>query len=250
MIEPVIRGAGPAVLFIHGSAADHTTWSIQLASLAGEIRAIAYDRRAEVTRVADHVADAAAILEVHAGGAAVVCGSSFGGVIALELCRRRPELVRAAILCEPPLASSDSAPAVPGGFGCHFDALVATRGGEAAAEFFLRTVLTDEVFERIPRRWQARATAQWRQIRADSLALAGYRVGYDRLGAEIAAPVRLLGGERSPRFYRATLEALAVALPGGRLDILAGAGHMMHSDAHRAFNAVVTELARASATGG
>jgi len=40
------------VLLIHGSAADHTTWSIQLASpLALSFSLIAYDRRVEARSV-------------------------------------------------------------------------------------------------------------------------------------------------------------------------------------------------------
>jgi hypothetical protein len=31
-LHVVCVGQGPRVLFVHGSAADHTTWSIQLAS--------------------------------------------------------------------------------------------------------------------------------------------------------------------------------------------------------------------------
>src|SRR5262249_45389171 len=86
----VVRvGRGPTVLFIHGSAADHTTWSIQLAGpLRERFTLVAYDRRSSATTVEEHAADAATLLTLPS----LVVGSSFGSVIALELVRARPTL--------------------------------------------------------------------------------------------------------------------------------------------------------------
>jgi pimeloyl-ACP methyl ester carboxylesterase len=232
----------PLLLLVHGSAADRSTFSIQLRALADRFRVVAPVRRQDAIRVEEHAADLAAIVE-REGGQALAVGSSFGAVCVLELARSRPELVSGAVLCEPPLAPADRVPAVPAGFGCAFDALVAARGGEAAAEMFLRVVLTDAVYERMPGRYQERSKALWRQIRADSLALSAYQVGYDRLARELRCPVLLLGGERSPPLYRPTLEALAAAIPESRLAFLRGAGHMMHAEAFRQFHEELDRLA-------
>jgi pimeloyl-ACP methyl ester carboxylesterase len=51
----------------------------------------------------------------------------------------------------------------------------------------------------------------------------------------------LLGGARSASFYRDTLDSLEMAIPGAQLRVLRGAGHMMHVDAHRQFNAILRE---------
>ncbi len=110
---------------------------------------------------------------------------------------------------------------------------MALESGEAAAEFFLRSVLGNESFERMPKTYRHRSMAAWRQIRADMNALSAYPVRYGDLHREVSAPVLLLGGERSAHFYRETLEALQAAIPGARLLQLRGAGHMMHVDAHR-----------------
>jgi pimeloyl-ACP methyl ester carboxylesterase len=252
----VVR-AGPAdappILFIHGSAADHTTWTIQLASsLRERFALIAYDRRGTGGAAAGEDAAGAPTVEAHADDAAavaaaagtpvIVVGSSFGAVIALDLVRRHPAYVRGAILCEPPLAASDAAPTTPSGFHERFDAIAAQDGGEAAAEFFLRAVLGDAAFERMPRTFQARSKALWRAIRADSHALAAYRPRYAELAA-VRVPVLLFGGDRSAPYFRPTLEALAAALGDARLEVLAGAGHMMHADAARSFNARVATFA-------
>jgi len=257
-LHVVSRGEGPTVLLVHGSAVDHRTWTIQLTTLRDRVRLLAYDRRGagrsplpegrDFVTVEELAADAAALLEGHGGGPAVACGSSFGGVVVLELVRQRPELVRAAMLLEPPLPPSDGVPGIPEGMIAYFDQVVAEQGGEAAAEFFLRRVLGDEAFDRMPKPFQAWCKATWRSIRQDCLSLEAYRVDYARLG-EVTRPVLLLGGEKSAPFYRPTLEALHRALGNARLEIFAGAGHMMHADVHRRFNerllALVAEVSTA-----
>jgi pimeloyl-ACP methyl ester carboxylesterase len=217
------------VLLIHGSAADSSTWSIQLASSALRQRfsLIAYDRPPLAT-VEEQARFAAAQLT----GPALIVGSSFGAVVALELVRTTEQ--RGAVLIEPPMGATDDAPAAPAAFLAEYDRRAAEQGGPAAAELFLRTVLGDAAFERMPRAYRDRATAKHAEIRADSAALIAYRPRYELLAA-VTAPVLLLGGERSAPYFRPTLEALAANLPHARLEILNGAGHMLHAEASRRF---------------
>jgi pimeloyl-ACP methyl ester carboxylesterase len=239
-LDVVRVGQGPPMLLIHGSAADHTTWSIQLASpLRERFTLIAYDRRASSTSVEDHASDAAELL---AGERALIVASSFGSVIALELIRTRPELCAGAVLIEPPMAASDDLTAAPAEFLAEFDRRAAEQGGPAAGEFFLRTVLGDEAFERMPRAFQDRSKGKWAEIRADSGALLAYRPRYAEL-ANVNVPVLLLGGDRSASYFRATLEALAAALPRARLEIVKGGGHMLHAEARTRFAELVNAFA-------
>ncbi len=243
------RGAGPAVLFIHGSAADHTTWAMQ-AALAASLELVTYDRRGSGAsppapagvRVEDHAADAAVLIDEQLGGGPVlVCGSSFGAVVSLELARSRPELVRGLVLCEPPMPCHDDLPAMPQGFGCAFDARVATLGGEAGGAFFLQLVL-GPAYDCLPARYQARAAGEWRAIRADCLALQRYRPRYRELGA-VVMPVLLVAGERSVGHFDATIDSLQLHLPDARLVTLPRAGHMMQAERFRLFNNYLAEFA-------
>jgi pimeloyl-ACP methyl ester carboxylesterase len=222
------------VLLVHGSAADHTTWSMQFSTLKQHARMIAWDRRA-VEHVEQHADDAIALIEREAGGPVVACGSSFGGVVVLDVLRRRPELIRGAVLLEPPLRPDDSERGIPEGVLAEYDRLTRELGGPAAAEYFLRFVLGDVPYERMPRPYQERSKSLWRQIRLDCAALGNYRVRYPELG-RVQTPVLLLGGERSAPFYRPTLEALEGALGNAQLEFLSGAGHMMHAEVYRRFN--------------
>lgn len=239
-------------LLVHGSAADSSTWSIQLASstLRQHLQLWAYDRRgtgaspawssAEEPTVEAHADDAAALAR-QAGAPVWAVGSSFGAVIALELARRHPALVAGAVLIEPPMAPSDEARVAPAELLRELDELAQHQGGPAAAARFLRTVLGEPAFSRMPRPYRERSMALWPQIRADSVALAAYRPRYAELSA-VSAPVLLLGGERSAPYFRATLDALARALPAARLEVVRGAGHMLHAEAHRTFTELLLGL--------
>jgi pimeloyl-ACP methyl ester carboxylesterase len=234
-LHAVTAGRGPRVVLVHGSAADHTTWTIQLANaqLRESLELVAIDRRADATTVEEHAADLADFVEAGPQPVTLV-GSSFGAVCCLELARRRPELVRGAILCEPPLPPNDDGPLGSVDFVAQLDARAAVEGPEAAAEQFLRTVLGDAAYERMPRMYQNRSKAMWTSIRSDCLALNAYKVRYPSL-RDVNVPFLLLGGDRSAPYFRPTLEALGAHLPHARLETLTGAGHMMHADAHRSF---------------
>ena len=250
-------GDGPRVVLVHASATDLTTWSAQLESpLRTRFELVAYDRRATPT-VEDQAADLAHVI---AGSRAIVVGSSFGAVVALELARSRRELCSALVLIEPPMSPSDGpldlAVAAPAAFGVdtparmaspaafldEFDRRVAGSGGPAAGEFYLRTVLCEAGFERIPRAFVERTTSKWAELRADSGAMMAYRPRYSELAA-IDVPVLLLGGERSAPYFRVTLTALAAALPRARLEFVARAGHMLHAEAPERFAELLVGLA-------
>ena len=243
-------GTGPRILLIHGSAADHTTWSIQVTSKLGEelrsrFTLIAYDRRTDITSVEDHADDALALL-ADDPSPALICGSSFGAVVALDALRRHPERLAGAVLLEPPMAPSDVVAPQQRELLVAFDHRRAEQGDEAAAELFLRTVLGDAAYARMPRAYQDRSKAKAVQIRADSAALVAYRPRYAELRS-VTRPVQLVGGERSAAYFRPTLDALFAALPDARLEILPGAGHMMHAEAHKRFAEVLVAFARDAA---
>jgi pimeloyl-ACP methyl ester carboxylesterase len=105
-------GSGPAVVLVHGMAADRSSWADTSAALAHEARVVAYDRRGygdsgapepyERTTVAEQAEDAAALLRALEAEPAVACGRDIGALVALDLLLRHPGLLRAAVLVDVP----------------------------------------------------------------------------------------------------------------------------------------------------
>src|SRR5919109_886750 len=99
-------GVGPPLVFVHGSASDGRLWRPQLAGLADEFTVVAWDepgagRSGDVPPdfgLPDYAHCLAALIEALDLGAAHVVGLSWGGTVALELYRHRPELVATLIL--------------------------------------------------------------------------------------------------------------------------------------------------------
>lgn len=226
----------PRIVLVHGSATDADTWAVQTQSKLGEelrshYQVIAHDREERAT-VEDYAHQICYDLENN-GRPTIICGSSFGAVVALEAIRQGP-LFAGAVLLEPPMSpTNEVSPAQIELFGA-FDRRREEQGDEAAAELFLRTVLGDAAYDRMPRAYQDRAKSMAAQIRADSAALIAYKPRYEEM-RHIKIPVLLVGGERSAPYFRPTLNALLEAIPDARLQILAGAGHMMHVEAHKKF---------------
>jgi pimeloyl-ACP methyl ester carboxylesterase len=231
----------PRVVLVHGSATDHTTWSIQLgSSLKSSFELVAPDRDFSHTTVEEHAVDLGAVV----GTRAIVVGSSFGAVITLELARTRPDLVAGAVLIEPPMPPTDAPDfaSAQRAFYEEFERRVATEGGPAAGEFFLSTVLGPDAYERIPQAFRDRSRQRWQEIRSDSAALVAYRPRYAELRT-CMVPTLLIGGERSAALFRPTLEALAAVLPDSELVTIPNAGHMLHAEAPRRFAELLIRFA-------
>jgi pimeloyl-ACP methyl ester carboxylesterase len=107
------RGEGEAVVLVHGVAVDRSSWREVAESLGDGVRTIAYDRRAYGesdapepyggTTVGEQADDAAALLRTLDAAPAVVCGQGLGALVCLDLLVRHAELVRGAVLADPPV---------------------------------------------------------------------------------------------------------------------------------------------------
>lgn len=117
--QPIIRGEGEPILLLHGVISDASFFSGFAGCLSSRYRTVAYDRsgygdqpepedRSAFT-VSSQAETAADVILEHCGGKAWIFGNSAGSMIALELYRIHPELVRGLILLEPSFAlDSDS----------------------------------------------------------------------------------------------------------------------------------------------
>ncbi len=101
----VIEGTGPDIVFVPGGDQTAEGYSQQFARLADSYRCIAYDPRGagETTAppppwtMADYAVDCAAVIDAFAGGRAVVCGLSLGGLVTQQTAIDFPDKVSMAI---------------------------------------------------------------------------------------------------------------------------------------------------------
>ncbi len=107
-IAYVRAGQGPPLVLVHGAAEDSRVWQLQVAGLAEELTVVAWDepgagRSSDLPEgfgLAGYADGLAALLEALELGPAHLAGISWGGTVALELYRRRPELVATLIMID------------------------------------------------------------------------------------------------------------------------------------------------------
>lgn len=214
----VERGDGPAVLLVHGIAADAAGMAPVVDALAGEARVIAYDRRGyggsgapeayHGTTVHEQTEDAVALLRGLRAQPALVAGEGFGALVALDLLTRHAGLVRGAVLSDPPVYQF-----VPEAT----EALAAQRvvleealrhgGPEAAVEAWLGGRVADDAL--------ARARAAHRAFFADLGGLATLPVTRAQLRA-VAVPVVVVTHPMAPRPIVGAADAVAGLIPDAR----------------------------------
>ena len=234
------EGTEPIVL-VHGSWSDRRSWDRLVPVLSEGFRILRYDRRGYgdspplpgMRSVAWEADELGELLSDADHFPAHVLGVSYGAAVALSLAVRRPELVRSAIVHEPPLVAwppVENRPEVRDarleldGYAKRFRR---TAAPEAAREFAERYVTGAGEFDRLPRETQeafAAAAPNW----PDELgALERADLDPSLLGG-VDLPVLVAHGEVSPLYLREIAEAVAQALPNVERRPLPGAGHFPH----------------------
>jgi pimeloyl-ACP methyl ester carboxylesterase len=235
----------PLVVLIHGSM-DRSAGMLRLSRrLDRDHRVLRYDRRGYGRSrphpgpfgLDEQVDDLVGVL---AGRRATLFGHSYGGNIALALAERRPDLVESVTVYETPLSWFDWWPGTTAG-----GTALATQGEPAdAAERFMRRLIGDERWERLPP-----STRSAR--RAEGAAMVGELTDLRQRPAwtaeRVNLPVLALHGERGAPHHQAAMAYLAEHLPTCRVQRIDGARHFgpnTHADAVAA--ALVDHVRRCS----
>jgi pimeloyl-ACP methyl ester carboxylesterase len=225
------RGAGFPVLLVMGLGYGRWGWEPLVEPLAQRFRVVWYDNRgigdsdvpAGPYTVGQLVDDALQVMDEHGIERAHVVGTSLGGMVAQELALSHPERVeKLALLCtttggeglpgipEPTLRLLAEAPALE-------PEVAMRRFVENAVS--ARGALVDELYDRRranppdPAGWQAQAAAS---------------VGFDvsaRVGA-LDKPTLVLTGDEDNVIDPRSSELLAERIPGARLRVFRGTGHL------------------------
>jgi len=246
------KGEGVPILLIHPAGGTASTWGRATDYLAELGRVVTYDRRGygrsprEIVRsVARHTADAAALLESLRAAPAVVVGISMGGLIAVDLATRRPDLVRSVVAHEAPWRPFRSAPTLSAVAPAAKMVALALRGRDSdAVEVFLRLAYSyrdgGSGWDTFPEKWRTAARDNAEPSLADlRIAMRGSPSQAEM--AKVASPVLCTYGSRSVEGRARMVRSLARAIPTARALRVDGAGHAAAFEAPDNFVRIVSE---------
>jgi pimeloyl-ACP methyl ester carboxylesterase len=226
------RGAGRPLLLIAGIPGVASDWAALAERLSGSRRVIAYDNRGSGSSsttpapytTAGLAADAAGLLDALGIERADVLGMSLGGMIAQELAIGWPERVGRLVLgCTHCGLAHAARPERDAG---HAFAMETDDWGErmrALAPFAFAADAPPELLD--PFIEKKVADVQDPEGYRGQIAAALAHDSYDRL-PQIRCPTLILTGDDDRVIPGASSEVLRERIPGSRLEVIAGSGHL------------------------
>jgi len=220
----------PALVFSNSLGTDFRIWHRVIDSLDGSVPTLVYDKRghglSDIGRtpysIEDHVDDLSGLLDRLGIGRAVICGLSVGGIVALGLAARRPDIVKGLVLCDTAhrIGTTES-----------WNARIATvekSGIAAIAEGILKVWFTPTF--RADRRREldgCRAMLTRQPVEGYVATCAALReADYTAAARAIAVPTLCVVGDQDGSTPPALVRSMADLIPGARLEIIENAGHI------------------------
>ncbi len=241
-------GQGPPLLLLHGFISDSRAWRRQIEDLSRDFDIIAWDAPGcggssdpgEEFSMAQFAGCLAGLLDAIGIATAHVLGLSWGGTMALEFYRQRPGAVLSLILADT------------------YAGWTGSLGEEAAAQRLARCLRESEM---PPEEW----VPQWVP---DAFSATAPRAALDELASimsdfhpvgframsravapdfrdalpQIGVPTLLIWGDDDKRSPLSAGEGMRDEIPGARLVVIPGAGHVSNMEQPELFNAAVREF--------
>ena len=237
------QGAKPPLLIVHGLYGSGRNWGVIAKRLSDERQVIAVDQRnhgdspwTERHGYEDMAGDLAEVIEAH-GGKADVLGHSMGGKAAMVLALTRPELVNRLILADiAPVAYEHSQIQ-------YIEAMRAVDLGSIEKRSDANDQLARHVPEPTLRSFFTQSLdikeKRWK-LNLDLLAEEMPKIiGFPEIEGRFDGPTLFLSGGESDYVapeHRARIKAL---FPESRFAKIPGAGHWLHAEKPREFEAAV-----------
>ena len=235
-------GESTPIVFLHGVGSDKSVWRPQLRHFGEQRLTVAFDYpgyggsspAAAGTSRDDYAAAMFAAMDALGIGRAHVCGLSLGGVVAIAMHAQAPERCASLVL-------ADTYDVHPDGRGI-YDRSIAASGdlramAEARVDVLIAQPADPAVRTEVVETMATIEPAAYR-IGAEAVWLADQR----ERAAQIRVPTLVLCGMEDKVTPPALSEELAALVPGARLELVPGAGHLTNLEAPDAFNRLVDDF--------
>jgi 3-oxoadipate enol-lactonase len=233
------------LVFLHGVGSDKSVWRPQLQHFAAERRTLAFDYPGygdsdpahEGTSRDDYAAAILAALDSLGVQRAHVCGLSLGGVVAIAVHAAAPDRIVSLILADTFAAHPDGQAIYERSIAASSDLRVLA---EARVDVLLGQPADPEIRREVIETRSAISPAAY-CIGAEAVWLADQRTRVH----DIRVPTLVLCGTEDKVTPPALSRELVQLIPGARLEMIDGAGHLGNLEKPDAFNTVVGAFVRA-----
>jgi pimeloyl-ACP methyl ester carboxylesterase len=241
-------GQGPVLVLLHGFTIDSRFWSTQIDSLSEKFKVIAWDAPGagqssdppEPFTMNDWADCLAKLLDSIKVKQAHILGLSWGGILAQVFYQRHSQRVLSLVLVDTYAGWKGSLPMAVVEerlVTCHRDASLLPK-------VFVPKYLTGmfgnpplpEVQEKL-----ANIMSEFHPIGFRLMAISSAIDTRDILPT-IKVPTLLIWGEHDKRSPTSVAEQMLSSIPGGKLEIIAGAGHVSNLEAPAQFNKIVRDF--------
>jgi 3-oxoadipate enol-lactonase len=240
-----VAGRGEAVLCLHGIGSSSQSFADQLSGWSGRRRVLAWDAPGygaspdptEAPGMSGYADAAATLLRDRGVGRAHVVGMSFGGVVAVRLAARHPDLVRSLVLGD----STPGSGSTPGSREAMLRRIpeMAELGSLAVAAARAPRLLSPAAPAELRERLVTTAAEDVRMPGFGYAAEAMAATDHGELLATLRVPTFVVCGEHDIVTPPELSRRMAATVPGARLALVPAAGHVSNQEQPGAFNALV-----------
>ncbi len=237
----------PVIVFSNALGTDFRIWRDVVVRLVGTFTILTYDKRGHglsetgkgAVTIERHAEDLAAIMDHVRLDSAIVCGLSIGGLIAQQLYDDRRDLVSALLLCDTAAKIGDDDT-----WNSRI-ASVEAKGIAALADATMERWFTPAFHNDHPGDLAGYRTMLVRQPVAGYIAsCAAVRDAdlHERV-RQIAVPTLCIVGDQDGATSPDTVADLAKSIPGARLEVIKGAGHIPPVEQPEAMASIIIAFA-------
>lgn len=241
-------GLGQPLILLHGVLGDWRSWEGLWPAFTRRYRTLAYSRRynwpnRNTHPCPDHSAlveasDLEQLLARWNLGPVILVGSSYGAYTALALALRRPDLVRAMALSEPPMLSWASLDAQGQAVRDAFDQQIRLPAQQdfqqgrdrEAVERLTGGIMGASARSQLPDWVMERRQQNMLSIRMLTLSSDEFPFLPEQAIRQLQVPTLLMAGANTPAIHAAVFQRLCAGMPQARQVRVPGAGHAVDRD--------------------